>query len=167
MKYIRACHNASFFHTDERCCDDVAAGIFFDTRQVGDKEIQRISFELYANTCPKTCANFLHLCKGDKGKTADGIPLHYKGSKFHRVIKNFMLQVSSATSRADPPYGVAPVLTQSALLFVFRSLFFMSTLASRVLALIVTVRFVSVYAPYATKCLGAKKSSRESTNRIP
>lgn len=60
---------------------------------MGDKEPQRISFELYANTCPKTCANFLHLCKGDKGKTPDGVPLHYKGSKFHRVIKNFMLQV--------------------------------------------------------------------------
>ena len=61
--------------------------------QVGDKEPQRVSFELYANTCPKTSANFLHLCKGDKGNTPDGVPLHYKGSKFHRVIKNFMLQV--------------------------------------------------------------------------
>lgn len=60
---------------------------------MGDKEPQRVSFELYANACPKTCANFLHLCKGDKGKTPDGVPLHYKGSKFHRVIKNFMLQV--------------------------------------------------------------------------
>ncbi|CAB1102792.1 unnamed protein product [Ectocarpus sp. CCAP 1310/34] len=65
---------------------------FFDVT-VGDKEPQRISFELYANTCPKTSANFLHLCKGDKGTTPDGVPLHYKGSKFHRVIKNFMLQV--------------------------------------------------------------------------
>lgn len=63
-------------------------------RKVGDKEPRRISFELYANACPKTSANFLHLCKGDKGKTPDGVPLHYKGSKFHRVIKNFMLQAS-------------------------------------------------------------------------
>lgn len=62
-------------------------------RQVGDKEPQRITFELYADVCPKTCANFLHLCKGDKGKTPEGIPMHYKGSKFHRVIKDFMLQV--------------------------------------------------------------------------
>lgn len=62
-------------------------------RQVGDKEPQRITFELYADVCPKTCANFLHLCKGDKGNTPEGIPMHYKGSKFHRVIKDFMLQV--------------------------------------------------------------------------
>lgn len=63
------------------------------SRQVGSKEPQRITMELFANTCPKTCANFLHLCKGDKGNTPSGIPLHYKGSIFHRVIKNFMLQV--------------------------------------------------------------------------
>ncbi|CAM9514395.1 unnamed protein product, partial [Hapterophycus canaliculatus] len=69
---------------------------FFDVK-VGDKEPQRISFELFANTCPKTCANFLHLCKGDKGNTPDGVPLHYKGSKFHRVIKNFMLQCGDFT----------------------------------------------------------------------
>ncbi|CAN0042842.1 unnamed protein product [Ectocarpus sp. 6 AP-2014] len=70
---------------------------FFDIT-VGDKEPQRISFELYANTCPKTSANFLHLCKGDKGTTPDGVPLHYKGSKFHRVIKNFMLQCGDFTA---------------------------------------------------------------------
>eukprot|EP00752_Nemacystus_decipiens_P018415 g16514.t1 len=70
---------------------------FFDVK-VGDKEPQRIFFELYANTCPKTCANFLHLCKGDKGETPDGVPLHYKGSKFHRVIKNFMLQCGDFTA---------------------------------------------------------------------
>ncbi len=62
---------------------------------MGAKAPQRISFELYANACPKTCANFLHLCKGDKGNTPSGVPLHYKGSKFHRVIKNFMLQVQT------------------------------------------------------------------------
>lgn len=66
--------------------------------QVGNKEAQRITFELYADACPKTCANFLHLCKGDKGDTPEGIPMHYKGSKFHRVIKNFMLQVTHEKS---------------------------------------------------------------------
>merc|ERR1719243_123696 len=33
------------------------------------------------------------LCKGDTGKKAStGQPLHYKGSKFHRIIPNFMIQ---------------------------------------------------------------------------
>lgn len=70
---------------------------FFDVK-VGEKDAQRITFELFANVCPKTCANFLHLCKGDKGDTPEGIPLHYKGSKFHRVIKDFMLQCGDFTA---------------------------------------------------------------------
>merc|ERR1712147_342781 len=32
------------------------------------------------------------LCKGDKGMGKQGKPLHYEGSKFHRVIPNFMIQ---------------------------------------------------------------------------
>ncbi|CAM9250036.1 unnamed protein product [Choristocarpus tenellus] len=70
---------------------------FFDIK-VGDNEPQRITMELWAHICPKTCANFLHLCKGDKGKTSSGKPLHYKGSIFHRVIKNFMLQGGDFTN---------------------------------------------------------------------
>eukprot|EP00903_Cladosiphon_okamuranus_P007163 g6955.t1 len=63
---------------------------FLDVK-VGDKEPQRILFEPYANAFPKTFANSLHLCKDDKGKIPDVVPLHFNGSKFHRVIKNFML----------------------------------------------------------------------------
>lgn len=76
----------------KRVCPRCSA-LFVNIRQIGDKDPQRITFELNANVCPKTCANFLHLCKGDKGTTPEGIPLHYKGSKFHRVIEDFMLQV--------------------------------------------------------------------------
>lgn len=55
-------------------------------------EPQRVEFGLYGAECPKTVKNFLALCTGTEGATESGKPLHYKGSTFHRIIKNFMLQ---------------------------------------------------------------------------
>ena len=53
----------------------------------------RIVVQLFNDICPKTCENFLQLCTGQAGVgRLTGKPLHYKGCKFHRVIKNFMIQ---------------------------------------------------------------------------
>jgi cyclophilin family peptidyl-prolyl cis-trans isomerase len=52
---------------------------------------------LYADVTPKTANNFYHLCKGDK-ESKNGKHLHYKGSIFHRVIKNFMIQGGDFTN---------------------------------------------------------------------
>mmetsp|Transcript_11741 Transcript_11741/g.15951 ORF Transcript_11741/g.15951 Transcript_11741/m.15951 type:complete len:152 (-) Transcript_11741:146-601(-) len=47
--------------------------------------------ELSMNT-PITSENFRALCTGEKGLGASGKPLHFKNSKFHRIIPGFMAQ---------------------------------------------------------------------------
>jgi cyclophilin family peptidyl-prolyl cis-trans isomerase len=42
-----------------------------------------------ASTVPKTAENFRQLCLGTH-KHPNGRPLHYKGTQFHRIIKDFM-----------------------------------------------------------------------------
>ncbi|ETI56454.1 peptidyl-prolyl cis-trans isomerase 3 [Phytophthora nicotianae CJ01A1] len=70
---------------------DQNPNVFFDI-SIGGQPSGRLIFELRADVVPKTAENFRQLCTGEAGVGASGKPLHYKGSKFHRIIPNFMCQ---------------------------------------------------------------------------
>ncbi|KAI3785032.1 hypothetical protein L1987_44141 [Smallanthus sonchifolius] len=74
-----------------RCYLDISIG--------GELE-GRLVVELYKDVVPKTAENFRALCTGEKGIGPNtGVPLHLKGSCFHRVIKGFMIQGGDMSAR--------------------------------------------------------------------
>nr|OQO31138.1 Peptidyl-prolyl cis-trans isomerase H [Rachicladosporium sp. CCFEE 5018]OQO31240.1 Peptidyl-prolyl cis-trans isomerase H [Rachicladosporium sp. CCFEE 5018] len=64
--------------------------VFFDTA-LGGEPLGRIKIQLFADAVPRTAENFRQFCTGET-KNHLGRPIGYKGCKFHRVIKDFMIQ---------------------------------------------------------------------------
>ncbi|CAI7613931.1 unnamed protein product [Penicillium bialowiezense] len=71
--------------------------VFFDIK-IGDTDAGRVAFELFGDVVPKTADNFRALCTGEKGIGTQGKELTFKGSIFHRVIKQFMIQGGDFTA---------------------------------------------------------------------
>ncbi|KAF1353667.1 cyclophilin-like domain-containing protein [Delphinella strobiligena] len=63
---------------------------FFDIT-LGGEPLGRIKMELFQDVVPKTAENFRQFCTGET-KNHLGRPQGYKGTKFHRVIRDFMIQ---------------------------------------------------------------------------
>jgi len=82
---------SSGFFAEAKKAAKVTNRVYFDI-DIDGEDAGRITFGLFGKTVPKTVDNFRALCTGEKGMGKKGKPLHYKGSSFHRIIPQFMLQ---------------------------------------------------------------------------
>jgi len=71
--------------------------VFLDI-SIGGRQAGKLVVELYDDVVPRTAENFAALCTGERGVGNSGKKLHFKGSKFHRIIPGFMCQGGDFTA---------------------------------------------------------------------
>jgi len=67
--------------------------VYFDIKQ-GNNKLGRVVIGLFGKAVPKTARNFYEIASGKHGNGKK-----YEGTKFHRVIPNFMLQGGDVEGR--------------------------------------------------------------------
>lgn len=70
--------------------------VFFDV-EIKKKPVGRIEMVLYPDTSPRSAENFRQLCTGEagivpEGREGSGLPYHFKGAFFYRIIHQFIDQ---------------------------------------------------------------------------
>ncbi|QCD88709.1 peptidyl-prolyl cis-trans isomerase CYP21-1-like [Vigna unguiculata] len=70
---------------------EITHRVFLDI-DIDKQHLGRIVIGLYGQVVPKTVENFRALCTGQKGKSENGLKLHYKGTPFHRIVSGFVIQ---------------------------------------------------------------------------
>lgn len=65
--------------------------VFLDIA-IESEKVGRVVIELFKDVVPRTAENFRALCTGEKGIGINGKKLHYKGSTFHKVLSQVMIQ---------------------------------------------------------------------------
>uniref|UniRef100_T1JDY4 Peptidyl-prolyl cis-trans isomerase n=1 Tax=Strigamia maritima TaxID=126957 RepID=T1JDY4_STRMM len=87
------------FGAEKKKGPKVTDKVWFDIA-IGGESVGRIEIGLFGKTVPKTVKNFYELAtKHLTEPSSDGTLVGYKGSIFHRVIKEFMLQGGDFTNK--------------------------------------------------------------------